>query len=90
MDLPLTGIQWTEVARLMDNERFPIDYNRRWPRIVKMHGPKVDITVPMLRYLYENNVEDVSEANWTMINKLNFVSPRAARKSSLMSLPLCF
>lgn len=35
--LPSSGIPWTEVAKLMDNERYPLDYNRRWTLIKRNH-----------------------------------------------------
>lgn len=55
----MNGIAWTEVARLLNNARYPIDYNRRWPRIIKKYtrgeneSKRVDITLPMLNYLHE-------------------------------------
>lgn len=34
-DLPVSGLPWTRIASLMNNERLPLDYLRRWQIIMK-------------------------------------------------------
>ena len=50
LELPTQRLPWTAVAALMDNERFPLDYNRRWNIIVRNandgRGPDFQHTSP--------------------------------------------
>ncbi len=37
-DLPDSGISWTELAKVLNHERYALDYNRRWAVIKRHHA----------------------------------------------------
>lgn len=68
--LPEGKISWVEVAAQLNDERIPLDYNRRWRNIIRMNQKfnypfETDIKVAskVLIKSSKNEVEDI-EVSW--------------------------
>lgn len=85
LNLPLDGVKWVEVAKLMNNERLPTDYCRRWrltrvrqlraamgikPVTLQKGAIRHSLEEEVLDYVAQSGAEDATEITWASIDKL--------------------
>lgn len=77
-DLPVTGLPWTHIASLMNNERLPLDYLRRWQIIMKHANNKhIDLAVvPRIEDEQREPSVSVRNINVLSLNRVDILRRR--------------